>query len=298
MRGVTIVLACIAALAMTCTATTDNDVLLPNLDSGLSIDENNVELIQVKESNKGSETGTAAGESDEELFKEGTTSATGLTGATGATGMTGSHAKKVEKKKPTHVSVVTFKGKKHTKFKCRTCLPPPDPNMPVNYKKRRAMRKAKQIVADVLEGFPDKIYSHPLSAHARCVDSDPYFSNYKNPIGLINPTKLRRVVRRAAEDNRESMLGHMSDMHVGAKAVLNHLVEHGYKGVETEAQDEGIKDSKDMSSVDFALNTTEFIRDAILSQEFEDALNSNNKLKEQKQEEEKADDAEAEKSDD
>ena len=152
MRSVTVVLACIAVLAMTCTATTDNDLSLPNLDSGLSIDGNNVELIQLKESNVGSQSGPVPGESDEELNKEDTpTGATGATGKTGATGMTGSHAKKVEKKKPVKkVAVVSFKGKKHTAFKCRTCLPPPDPNMPVNYKKRRAMRKAKQIVGDVL----------------------------------------------------------------------------------------------------------------------------------------------------
>ena len=152
MRGVTIVIACIAVLAMTCTATTDNG--LPNLDAGLSIDGNDVELIQVKESNVGS--GPLPGESDEELNKEdptGATGATGATGLTGASGMTGTHAKKVEEKKPVNVAVVSFKGKKHTAFKCRTCLPPPDPNMPVNYKKRRAMRQAKHIVSDVLEGF-------------------------------------------------------------------------------------------------------------------------------------------------
>ena len=113
MRSVTVVLACIAVLAMTCTATTDNDLSLPNLDSGLSIDGNNVELIQLKESNVGSQSGPVPVESDEELNKEDTpTGATGATGKTGATGMTGSHAKKVEKKKPVKkVAVVSFKGK-------------------------------------------------------------------------------------------------------------------------------------------------------------------------------------------
>ena len=293
----------IAIIATTCMASNiNNDVMLPNLDLGLSIDEQNVEMIQVKESVKKVDGPGHDAESDEELFKEGgptggknmpTGAATGGTGVTGATGMTGKNNKVVEK--PKQVAVVSFHGKKHIPFKCRSCLPPPDPNMPINYKKRKAMRKAKLIVADVLKGFPDKIYSHALTKHARCVDTDPYFADYRNPIGLQNPTKLRRIVRRAAEDNRESMLDDMSDMHVGAKAVLNHLVEHGYKGVETEAQDEGLKDNKDMSSVDFALNTTEYIRDAILSQEFEDALNGNDKLKKKQEEAEKADEADAEK---
>ena len=146
--------------------------LLPDLDSGVAIDGNNmVDLIEVKGSVEGRRgpADSPPGESDDELFKEGVTGATGATGATGgqASGMTGSKARQHVEEQP-RVAVVTFHGKKHTPFKCRTCLPPPDPNMPIDYKKRRAMRKAKKIVKDVLEGFPDRIYSHELSYYMLC----------------------------------------------------------------------------------------------------------------------------------
>lgn len=272
--------------------------LLPDLDSGVAIDENNmVDLLQVKESleERRGPVENTPGESDEELFKEGAEGATGATGATGghASGMTGSKASQ-HVEEPPKVAVVTFHGKKHTPFKCRTCLPPPDPNMPINYKKRRAMRKAKKIVKDVLEGFPDRIYSHDLSLQARCVDTDPYYPDYKNPIGLINPTPLRRIVRRAAEDNRKSMLDDMSDMHVGANVVTHHYVSQGYDGVDAESEDERLKDPKDLNSVDFAMNTTEYVRDAIMSQELEDALKGNEKLKQEAADNEKKDNEEAE----
>ena len=43
----------IAIIATTCMASNiNNDVMLPNLDLGLSIDEQNVEMIQVKETNR------------------------------------------------------------------------------------------------------------------------------------------------------------------------------------------------------------------------------------------------------
>ena len=35
-----------------------------------------------------------------------------------------------------------------------------------------------------------------LSNHARCVDSDPYMPDWKNPIGLKNPTVLRKAARK------------------------------------------------------------------------------------------------------
>ena len=96
----------IAIIATTCMASNiNNDVMLPNLDLGLSIDEQNVEMIQVKESVKKVDGPGHDAESDEELFKEGgptggknmpTGAATGGTGVTGATGMTGKNNKVVD----------------------------------------------------------------------------------------------------------------------------------------------------------------------------------------------------------
>ena len=52
----------------------------------------------------------------------------------------------------------------------------PGPNMPIDYKKRRAMRKAKKIVKDVLEVF---IYSHELRKHRRVVLILTVYPDYK-----------------------------------------------------------------------------------------------------------------------
>ena len=93
----------IAIIATTCMASNiNNDVMLPNLDLGLSIDEQNVEMIQVKESVKKVDGPGHDPESDEELFKEGCPTGgkdmpTGA--ATGGTGVTGAM--------PCHVNVVS-----------------------------------------------------------------------------------------------------------------------------------------------------------------------------------------------
>ena len=99
------------------------------------------------------------------------------------------------------VVAVKFYGRKHRKPKNI-----PDKlnfTKPTNYQDRVAFRKAKYIMKDVMKDFPDKYGMVELSNHARCVDSDPYMPDWKNPIGLKNPTVLRKAARKIAENAYE-----------------------------------------------------------------------------------------------
>jgi len=96
---------------------------------------------------------------------------------------------------------VKFYGHKHRKPKNI----PDELNFtkPTNYEDRKAFRKAKYVMKDVMKDFPDKYGMVELSNHARCVDSDPYMPDWKNPIGLKNPTVLRKAARKIAENAYE-----------------------------------------------------------------------------------------------
>lgn len=110
-------------------------------------------------------------------------------------------AEKAKKDEVRDVVAVKFYGHKHRKPKNI-----PDGlnfTKPNNYEDRVAYRKAKYVMKSVMKDFPDKYKMVELSNHARCVDSDPYLPDWKNPIGLKNPTVLRKVARKIAENAYE-----------------------------------------------------------------------------------------------
>jgi len=99
------------------------------------------------------------------------------------------------------VVAVKFSGHKHKAIKKAPEIL--DFKQPMIYNERITYRAARRIMADVMSEFPDKYKDVELSNHARCVNSDPYFPGWKNPIGLSNPTPLRKYARLVAQQAYE-----------------------------------------------------------------------------------------------
>jgi len=95
------------------------------------------------------------------------------------------------------VVAVKFSGHKHKAIKKAPEIL--DFKKPMIYNERINFRKARRIMAEVMSGFPDRYKDVELSNQARCVNSDPYFPGWKNPIGLSNPTPLRKYARLVAQ---------------------------------------------------------------------------------------------------
>lgn len=114
-----------------------------------------------------------------------------------------------------NVRVVKFVGVKHVR--------PRKPFVDLNFTKPTVFddsiifRKAREILKDVVDDYPDHLRDTELSPYARCVDSDPYFPDYVNPIGLKNPSHLRSIARRGAE----AATKRNEDIHVGVEVMIH-----------------------------------------------------------------------------
>lgn len=112
------------------------------------------------------------------------------------------------------VRVVKFVGVKHVR--------PRPPFVDLNFTKPTlfddgvVFRKAREIFKDVVDDYPDHLRDTELSPNARCVDSDPYFPDYVNPIGLKHPSHLRSIARRGAE----AATKRDENIHLGAEMIM------------------------------------------------------------------------------
>jgi hypothetical protein len=106
-----------------------------------------------------------------------------------------------KKKTGPRVVAVKFSGHKHKPIKKAPEIL--DFKQPMVYNERIDYRKARRVLTDVMSEFPDKYKEVELSNHARCVNSDPYLPGWKNPIGLSNPTPLRKYARLVAQQAYE-----------------------------------------------------------------------------------------------